>query len=117
MKTLNVELAGLVCTPGEEETWTKGTDEGTVDGGRSSRIQGLSGEGKLSGVKPSGLPAECEGAVHKHVHPDPSGQAHVEAARTLPGRETKARAVIRIPRSIVESRFFFYINKIHISVF
>ena len=91
MKTLNVELAGLVCTPGEEETWTKGTDEGTVDGGRSSRIQGLSGEGKLSGVKPSGLPAECEGAVHKHVHPDPSGQAHVEAARTLPGRETKAR--------------------------
>ena len=69
------------------------------------------------GVEPSGPPVECEGAVHNNVHPDPSRQAHVVAARTQPGRETKARAVIQIPRRIVENRFFFDTNKIHIVVF
>ena len=49
--TLNVEHANSVCTPGEEEKMSEGhRDGGTVDGGRSARIQGFSGEGELSGV-------------------------------------------------------------------
>ena len=51
IKTVNVERASLLCTSGEEESWTKGAKErGTVDGGQSGRIQGLGGEGKISGV-------------------------------------------------------------------
>ena len=38
----HVQHANPVCTPGEEERWMQGTeDEGTVDGGRSVRIQGF----------------------------------------------------------------------------